>query len=220
MKNYEGDYFYDPEKDRLYKFPKKEYDNPLQQVIRSESLLRQLLQELGVDLPVEGIPLFINPEFTLYQAPLERPFIFPTQVKKHLKNLDMMPSKLNDHHKRLADKLVSLHIPKSPYTQAPAYKYEQVRKGLTCDICHSFSILILGNKSVCGDCGHEECVEAAVLRTIQEVKLLFPDWKITTSGVMEWCGVIKCQKRVSRILRKNFKIVGVRNWAYYEEKSD
>ncbi|MFC4801042.1 nuclease-related domain-containing protein [Neobacillus sp. GCM10023253] len=53
VKNYEGNYFYElgpesePESDRLYKLPKTEYTNPLYQLNKSNSLLRQLLQNLG-----------------------------------------------------------------------------------------------------------------------------------------------------------------------------
>lgn len=226
LKNYEGDYYYDckcnsdsesdsPPPERLYKLPKAEYNNPLYQLNRSESLLRQLLRGLGVKYPIEAKVVFINPKFTLYLAPLDRPFILPAQITTYLEKLDTTPSKLNGSHKKLADKLLSLHIKKSPYTQLPPYTYEQQRKGMTCEVCQSFKISVHGRKCVCGDCGHEEEVESAVLRTVREIKLLFPDWKITTSGVMEWCMVID-RKRISRILRKHYKIVGERRWIYYE----
>ncbi|MBU8916699.1 NERD domain-containing protein [Bacillus sp. FJAT-29953] len=222
VKNNEGNYFYElgpesePESDRLYKLPKTEYTNPLYQLIRSESLLRQLLQTLGVNLPIEAKVIFINPKFTLYQAPLTKPFIFPTQVSSYLEKLDKSPLKLNDYHKRLADKLVSLHIKKSPYTQLPPYRYDQLRKGHTCKICNSFSISVEGKNCICLDCGHEELVRDAVLRCVREIKLLFPRMKITTNIVYEWCGVVESKKRISRILNENYKIIGVGPWAYYE----
>ncbi len=110
VKNFEGNYFYDAVKDRLYKRPKKEYNNPLHQLNRGESLFRQLLQNIGYNFPIEAQVVFINPEFTLYQAPLDRPFIFPTQVNSYLKKFDSTPSRLSGKHKLLADKLISLHI--------------------------------------------------------------------------------------------------------------
>ena len=92
VKNYEGDYYY--ESDRLYKKPKSEIINPLNQLSRSESLLRQLLHNLGFNIPIDASVVFINPEFTLYQTPLNKPFIFPTQINRYLKNLNTIPSKL------------------------------------------------------------------------------------------------------------------------------
>ncbi|WP_423799277.1 nuclease-related domain-containing protein [Neobacillus sp. SAB-20_R2A] len=222
VKNYEGNYFYElgpesePESDRLYKLPKTEYTNPLYQLIRSESLLRQLLQSLGVNLPIEAKVIFINPKFTLYQAPLTKPFIFPTQVSSYLEKLDKSPLKLTDYHKRLADKLVSLHIKKSPYTQLPSYRYDQLRKGHTCKICNSFSISVEGKNCICLDCGNEELVTDAVLRCVSEIKLLFPGMKITTNVVYEWCGVVECKKRIRRILNKHFKAIGVSSNTFFE----
>jgi hypothetical protein len=83
VKNFEGDYYY--ESDRLYKKSKSEINNPLNQLNRSESLFRQLLQSLGFNIPILASVVFINPEFTLYQTPLNKPFIFPTQVNRYLK---------------------------------------------------------------------------------------------------------------------------------------
>ncbi|WP_311315387.1 nuclease-related domain-containing protein [Neobacillus mesonae] len=94
---------------RLYKLPKSEYNNPLHQVNRSESLLRQLLQNLGISLTITGKVVFVNSKFTLYQAPLDIPFIFPTQIESYLERLGITPSKLDGRHKKLADKIISLH---------------------------------------------------------------------------------------------------------------
>jgi hypothetical protein len=216
VKNFEGDYFYDAAADRLYKKPKKEYNNPLHQLNRGESLFRQLLQNIGYNFPIEAQVVFINPEFTLYQAPLNRPFIFPTQVNNCLKKLDAKPSRLNEKHKMLADKLISLHIEENPYTLLPAYNYESLRKGNTCEVCNSFSVIVSGKKCICEDCGHEELVTSAVLRSVKEFQLLFPDRKITTSEIHEWCKVVESKKRISRILGGYFKTVGDRRWVYYE----
>jgi hypothetical protein len=214
VKNYKGDYYY--ESDRLYKKPKSEINNPLLQLGRSESLLRQLLHKLGFNIPIDASVIFINPEFTLYQTPLNKPFIFPTQVNRYLKKLNTTPSELNEKHKMLADKLISLHIEDSPIKQVLSYDYDQLRKGITCVECNSFSISIEGRKCVCKECGHEEVVATAVMRSVKEFKLLFPNQKITTNVIHEWCKVVKSKKRIRRILEKNFKIVGVHQWSYYE----
>jgi len=93
VKNFEGDYYY--ESDKIYKNPKTEIINPLHQLSRSESLLRQLLLKQGYTLPIHAFVVFINPTFTLYQAPLNQPIIFPTQIKNHLSNINTTPTKLS-----------------------------------------------------------------------------------------------------------------------------
>lgn len=214
VKNYEGDYYY--ESDRIYKKPNSEINNPLNQLNRSESLLRQFLQNSGVKIPIKASIVFINPEFTLYETPLNKPFIFPTQINRYLKNLNKTSSKLNGTHKMLADKLISLHIKDSPFKLEPPYNYDQLKKGITCIKCTSFLIAVEGRKCVCNDCGHEEIVAIAVMRNVKEFKLLFPNRKITTNGIHDWCNLVISKKRIRKILEKNLTKVGVHQWSFYE----
>jgi hypothetical protein len=214
VKNYEGDFYY--ESGLLYKTPKKEIKDPILQLKKNESLMRQLLQSLKFQIQVEAWVIYINPEFTLFQAPRNLPMILPTQLNRFLKELDMMPSKLSERHKRLAEKLISLHHGKFPFTQLPSYDYSQLKKGVTCSKCHRFVNSVEGNKCVCVECGHKEEVDSAVIRNVREIRLLFPDRKITTQGVYEWCGGVIPKNTIRRVLKKHFKAVGSGRWLYYE----
>jgi hypothetical protein len=129
---------------------------------------------LGFQLPLEGHVVFINPAFTLYQAPLNKSFIFPTQLDCFMKKLEQRPSKLNDRQLKLSEKLISMHQPKSPYTRFPSYDYHQLKKAIICSICFSPMISCGENKLFCQKCGCAEHADAAILRSVEEVKLLFP----------------------------------------------
>ncbi|ULT57262.1 NERD domain-containing protein [Neobacillus drentensis] len=214
VKNIEGDYFYENKK--FYSINEKERKDPLLQLDRCSSLLRQLLQYLGFPIPIEPWVVHINPEFSLYQAPRNEQIILPTQVKRYINKINTTPSKLTSKHERLADQLLSLHIVKSPYSILPAYTYDQLKKGIVCQVCHSFMVFLRGKYCVCGKCGHVEEVESAVLRHVAELRLLFPDRKITTGTVHEWCQVVECKRRINRILERNFNLIGDRRWVYYE----
>jgi hypothetical protein len=216
VKNFEGEFEYCYTTENLKMLSGKIVKNPLDQLKRSKSLFQQLLQNLGCNLKIEAYVIFINPEFTLYQAPPDIPFILPTQINRFLKKLETKPSRLNSLHKKLAEKLVSLHMSESPYIRLPKYEYNQLKKGNTCKECQSFSMYVRGKNVVCCDCGFDEFVETAVIRNVEEIKLLFPEIKITTNTVHEWCGVIKCKKRISRILTKNYKVVGGSKCIHYE----
>jgi hypothetical protein len=133
-----------------------------------------------------------------------------------MKNFDRIPSKLNDRHRKLAELLVSLHSTKSPFTQVPSYDYHSLKKGNTCFVCYSFSMTVDGRVCRCLNCGHEELVETAILRSVEELRILFPGIKITTNIVHEWCRIVESKKRIGRILENNFKILGVHQWAFYE----
>ncbi|TFJ93606.1 nuclease-related domain-containing protein [Lentibacillus salicampi] len=214
VKNHEGDYYY--ASDKLFKRPNLEIMNPLHQLGRSESLLRQLLLNHGFTLPIDGSVVFINPTFTLYQAPLDQPIIYPTQVRRHLSDLNALPSKLTKKHKELADQLLSLHQSDSQYKKIPTYEYSQLRKGIICPKCQSFSVAVEKRRSVCRGCGHAEPVTDAVLRNVKEFRILFPDEKITTNIIYDWCQVVLSKQRIRSILLSNFTKVGTRRWSYFE----
>ncbi|WP_449538768.1 nuclease-related domain-containing protein [Ferdinandcohnia sp. Marseille-Q9671] len=214
VKNFEGDYYY--ESNKLFKKPKHEVSNPILQLSRAESLLNQLLRSHGCQLPIDASVVFINPNFTLYQAPLNLQAILPTQINNYIKTQNKITSKLNEKHQKIANLLLSLHITKSPYNKIPRYTYEQLRKGITCELCQSFSILIEGRKYLCEECRHKELVSNAVLRAVNEYQILFPEQKISTNIIYDWCRVVPTKKWIRQILARNFKIVGVHQWAYFE----
>lgn len=215
VKNYEGDYYY--ESDKLFKMKTKiEVINPLYQLGRSESLLRQLLLSLGFNPQIDASIVFINPKFTLYQAPLDKPIIFPTQVHQYMKNFNAIPSKLTEKHKKVADQLLLLNNTDSPYKRIPSYEYDQLRKGITCSKCHSFALSVEKKQCICQKCGYEEPVTNAVIRIAKEFKILFPNEKITTNIIHDWCQVVQSKKTIRRILATNFNKIGVHQWTYYE----
>jgi hypothetical protein len=193
-----------------------EIQNPLQQLKRSESLLRQFLRNLGYNGHIESYLVFNNPEFTLYQAPLNEPIIYPTQVNRFIGNLENTPSKLNSWHKKLAEQIISKHIIVSPYTLLPSYHYGQLQKGFTCAKCHSFIDSVDAKKVICKKCGNQEEIVSSILRNVEEFKLLFPNRKITTSAIHEWCKIVPSKKLIWRILKDNYKAIGFGKWMYYE----
>ncbi len=214
VKNYEGDYYY--KSDRLLTLERLEISNPLIQLSRSESLMSQLLHKLNYTLPIKAFVIFINPHFTLYHAPADKPYIFPTQINRFISNLNSHQSKLQDHHRSLGEKLISLHIEEINNQQTPLFTYQELRKGILCTQCSTYIKKIAGMKCICTVCGREELVETAVLRNIKEFKLLFPQHKITTNQMFEWCDNIPEKRRIQKILQRNFNQYGVRQWTYYE----
>ncbi|CAH2716074.1 hypothetical protein BACCIP111895_03258 [Neobacillus rhizosphaerae] len=215
IKNFQGDCYL--ESDKLYAMKTgREYKNPVDQLKRSTTLFRQLLQNLKQNYLVEASVLFINPEFTLYQAPMDQPIILPTQVNSFLKDLNKTLSKLNDGHKKLAQKLISLHQTKNPFTVLPKYNYDQLQKGVYCKTCKSFLIYIKNNDFVCGKCGGHEKIELAILRNVEEFNLLFPDRKITTHSIYEWCKVDLNKRTFCRILKRNYTAFGNTRETYYK----
>ncbi len=182
---------------------------------RCESLLRRSLQDFGINISIESNIIFINPEFTLFQAPLNLPIILPTQLNRFMKKLNMVTSKLNEKHIKLAEHLVSEHKNESIYTKLPEYDYQQLNKGITCTSCNSFLSPFSYKELVCDECGCKDNLESAVMRSVEEFSLLFPEKKITTSTTHEWCKVIDSKKAIRRILMRNLILFNHRRFSYF-----
>lgn len=216
VKNYEGDVYI--EGDRWFYFSGRELKNPIPQLQRCESLLRPLLQSLGINLPIESNIVFVNPEFTLFQADRHLPIILPTQVNAFLRKLGSVSLKSYDPSLiESARKLALLHDEDSSFnkTHIPAYTYEQLKKGIPCADCGGLSVYLDGRMLCCKRCGHREDVSAGVLRNVEEHKVLFPERLITVSGMNDWCGLDLVKGRMQRILESQLKMVGKWKTAYY-----
>lgn len=213
VKNNEGDHYY--ESDSLYNNSGVKLSNPIHQLARSESLLQQLVYTLGHKYPLKASVVYINPYFTMYQAPRDQPIIYPTQIRTYFNQLNNTPSKITEKHINLADQLISLHQTESRFEQVPSYKYAELKKGITCLNCNSFSLFVGKITVNCLHCGHKEDVSNAVLRSVREFQTLFPNEKLTTNIVYDWSKV-ETKQRIKTILLKNFNKKGSNRWSYYE----
>jgi hypothetical protein len=215
IKNIEGNYFYKDDEFHLCG-AKNPITNPLHQVKRAETLLQQYLKKNGFHFRILPYLVFIHPKFFLYQAPQNDTIIFTPQLSSFMEKLNSKPSNLNGMQLKLADKLKADHIIEPPYSKLPPYKFHSLQKGITCAICNSFCITCGERKVRCNHCGFEEDVESAVLRSVEELRLLFPDIKITTNIIHDWCKVVESRKTIRKFLKKNFNVVGSKQWTYYE----
>ena len=217
MKNYEGDYFI--QNGNWYTAArKKEIRNPLHQLKRSEIMLRHQLQELGYNHPIESFVIFINPAFTLYQAPMDLPIILPTQIKRFVNQLNRSgtSSTITEHQKRLTNLLIARNRKQSAYEKLPQYHFEQMKKGIICHLCTNFLSIHGRKKLICESCGYMENFYTGVLRSILEFQCLFPNKKITVNTIHEWCELFQTKSFIRRMLKKYLISVGTsRKSTYY-----
>lgn len=218
VKNYQDDWYF--ESDKLYiAKTRREIKNPVDQLKRCETMLNQLLNQLlhqhKLNYLVESFVIFINPEFTLYQAPMDLPIIFPTQINRFLNELNKTPSKLNDGHKKLAQKLISLHQTKNPYGAFPKFNYDQLQKGVYCNRCNSFQVKVKNIGFEFQKCGHVESIDSCLIRHIEEFKLLNPGKKMTTQAIFDWCKTDLNKRTFLRVLKKNYTAIGNTKNTFY-----
>ncbi|WP_171051750.1 nuclease-related domain-containing protein [Alteribacter natronophilus] len=216
VKNYEGDYLI--EGDRWYTKARHEIKNPLLQLRKNDSLLSQLLHKSGCNLPVITNLIFVNPGFHLYNAPFTLPAVFSSQKERFISDLSVFSDSLSPYQKQLAERLSCMHLKKSPYFRLPEYKYEKLKKGICCAECGSIHTSF-GNRIylLCDSCSFRESYEKGILRSIGELKTLFPDKKLTTNLIQEWCQVFS-KVAVRSVLGRNFTKCGNKRGAYYVVK--
>lgn len=216
IKNNEGDYYV--KGDKWFTFSGNEINSPYNQLNRCASVFGGIMKDLGFTYSTESLLIFVNPQFYLYLAPLTLPAIFPTQINRFLRKItskSQHSAKTNNRNRMVAEKLASLHIEKSPYAKIPPYSYEGVKKGFTFKCGHTFNVSSKGKSLICNICDCEETLEDAVLRSVKEHILLFPERKITTNGIFEWCGGIFSKKQIRRVLCMNCKLVGRAQLAHF-----
>ncbi|WP_409272628.1 nuclease-related domain-containing protein [Neobacillus sp. SCS-31] len=215
VKYYKGDYVW---KDgELYtKQTGHKCKNPFERLNRSNYLLNQFLRENKLNFLVRSTLVFIHPEFTLYNAPEDVSIIHPTQVNRFMAEMDSRPSKLNDSHKKLANILLTSNKDGGNYSKLPAYTYEGVKKGIFCGKCLCRMTTKNNLLLICGNCGCQEKIEEAILRSAKEFKILFPEIKLTAQSLKEWCQVNLSSRTYLRALQKHFKVLGKAKNTYYE----
>ena len=218
VKYFEGDYFI--EGDRWYTSNGVEIKNPLQQMERAESLLRRMVRDLGFNMNIDSTLVFVNPNFYLYQAPRDLPIVFPNQIPRLLKNLQKQIAPLNNTHKNLADRLLSLHTQDSPYPRLPEYSFGKLKKGIACSHCHTVNTIVTRKTLICKSCGKRENIQAALLRGVKELQLLLPEEELTVNKVHEWCNSIKTKKPIRNTLLENFTLIGSARATHYKTKDE
>ncbi|MEC1638470.1 nuclease-related domain-containing protein [Schinkia azotoformans] len=220
VKNFENDYIIDNDNNWysiLKNDRKKESKNPIHQLNRCELLLKQQLQRLGFKSPITSKLVFVNPNFYLYQAPPNHPIIFPTQLDRFVNQLNsqLTTAKLKERDFKLAQQLLQNHKDESPFKNRPDYTFEGLKKGIYCKSCQSFDVFTNPKTIVCNKCGFREKIEAAVLRNVEEYKMLFPDIKVTTTAISEWCGIIKSDNTIRKVLTTNYQSIGKQRGTHY-----
>lgn len=218
VKNFEGDFV--AEGDQWFTSSKTEIKNPLLQLKRNEQLFRRLLQELGCKSKIQSHLIFINPEFQLYQAPLNLPAVFHPQLNRFAVPLKKDTSlKLSSAHTKLADRLAAAHLDKSPFSSVPEYRWEGLRKGIWCRGCGVLYEHANKKTLVCKICGRIENYTEAIIRASKEYKLLFPEDKITTNIIHEWCEVIQNKKTIKKALSSHYDRKGHNVSTHYVDRT-
>lgn len=201
VKNFKGEFYH--ESSKIFLSSGTEIKNPFSKLLETTSSLRRLLQQMGYSYPIEAAIVFVNPSFTFFQAPRDLPILFLSQLDWHFAKLNHSRVPLSNDLKRLALQLVKRH-------------YADLKRGATCLQSGSFSLYEKGYRICCRQCDYVDWPTNVLLRCAEEFRLFFPDRKLTTSALQDWCQVIDSPQIVRRVLKENFASIGNSSDRHYE----
>ncbi|QPC47848.1 nuclease-related domain-containing protein [Mangrovibacillus cuniculi] len=202
VKNFKEDYIYGDK--HLIKLPHFEVQNPLHQVQKSETLLQHLVKSMGHRPVVNSKVVFVNPSFFMYQTPQSLPFLFNSQLKKHIQSISSSTSSLTPKDNQLVNSIMDTHIPKYPNPTIPKYSFESINKGARCIKCGSIDTLFNGKSVVCTSCGGKMNLEKTILKNAEEFTILFPNIDLTTVNLQRFCRIFTCKRTIRNVLAKYF----------------
>lgn len=211
VKNYQGVHHWGPV--TFTKTTGTTLENPTLQLQKTRARLEILLAALKIQMRIEAYIAYVNPEFTLLGAQRNEDYLLPSQLPHYFKTLQLK-GKLEPEQSRLADMLKKLHNPDNFVDEMPEFCYEKLHKELVCSACGS-AVHFKGGKSVlCPVCKKKSSARKIIKQNVEEFRLLFPNEKVTTSRIADWCGVAN-KDCVYRILKSNYRPIGKGQGRYY-----
>lgn len=199
VKNYTGNYYV--ENDHIHHFPsEKQIYNPVTQLNRTEFLFKRLLSDMQVKMKVRSFIVFVNYDFVLYEASLQLPIIFPSQINSFLEKTNRNAPALSINIKQLAKMLIHRRKDSSSYERVPPYSMEELKKGVYCKYCLSKINRYNRNNFICSNCERTVSATDVVLHSIAQYHLLFPEEKITTNNIFKWCGQYFFKNYIRKVL--------------------
>ncbi|WP_232219584.1 nuclease-related domain-containing protein [Carnobacterium pleistocenium] len=200
IKNYSGEYYYGEE--MLVKIPDFKVSNPLVQVQNTKNKLTIFLKELRYDIEIKAFAVYVNPEFTLFNAPKDEGMLLLSQLKNHFDQLKKESKPLTAAHKKLVVDLIDYQTnPMLFIKDIPNYSFVSLRKGIGCEKCSSFDLKLHRTYYHCRSCDYESSINSALLSCIKEYQRLFPNDKLTAAILYIWCAEMVSKKRIQRTLK-------------------
>lgn len=215
VKNHEGEYIYKEE--HLHKIKTSiKILNPMYRLTRTKLLFEQLLRKNGfADFQVEAYVVFINPNFTLYECPVQTSILRASNLDKHFEQLAIGLEPLTQRHTLLSNRLCELVIPDEIDFNLPKYTYAELKKDLFCSTCGAVVTTPIGKFITCQHCLETMPTIVLICEHIYDYQYLFPNEAVTISKIYEWCGCKVSKKRIRAVLKSRFEAEGIGRGTHY-----
>lgn len=212
VKNLSGEYIYKDE--GLHTQSGLVYTSPIIQIRKSSSLIQNLIRKKGLRFEVVPYVVFMDPNLYIYNLPWNKPFIMPYQITEHFESINRGSIPLKKEQKRLIELLKQHHQENYRSNELPAYEYSGLKKGIYCPECFSFEHTNTLRNRIC-KCARKETIAEAIIRSIEEYRVLFPENKLTVSVAYDWCNKEYDKQKIQRSLKKHYQVIGKNRSTFY-----
>lgn len=203
IKHFKGDFHF--KNNLFFSLPNnREIVSPLVQLERTESLLRQLLNRLGLSYEVSSKVIFTHPECAIFTDNPKLPIILLPQVKRYIENTLMTNHSPQKHNIDLANRLIQLHETETIFSRTIEANYHELKKGINCPQCMGKMKRSSRRTVTCTNCSYSMNNEQAIVFNLQQLQHLFPQKKLTTSLGVDWFGGEYSYYLVKKVLDQHF----------------
>lgn len=214
IKNQSGDY-YIKNNNWYHLASDKQINDPSHQTVRANRLMKKFLNQHHINLEVKSFTVFVHPQFFLYNAPINRQIIFPSQIKHFLENLNELTPKIYTHtevYKLLSDS----HIEKFPHEILPEYNFAELKKGIFCINCDNKLSYSTGKYVQCNICKSKYTVSNLILSHTYDFARLLPYKKITVNKIYLWLDGLISKWNIRKCLKQQLKFIANGKYSYYK----
>ncbi len=202
MKFYNGPLSF--ENGRIFVNGNMTVNDPLHQLDRAKNLLESKLAYYKLNIPVTAKLVFMNPNMVFYGNNPDLPILLYPQIDGFLDEICVWDSQ---HTEKIARLLLSFDSEENPYeiVHRIKYDYESLRKGIRCEKCNSLDLNINFRDYTCITCNFKDSKRNGLIRSINDLKLLFPDNKITPRLVFDWTNGQVSKKSIGKLLNSELR---------------
>lgn len=183
--------------------------------------IKNIAHEISPDIEVVSAMIFINEHCQVeMNHPVDFEIILRNQFKQFLKRfVNHSSTPLPHEYIERVRTVLNQYATDSPFqpTGLLPDQFAKVKKGITCQECHSFETVASKKKIVCKLCGHKELKAAAIIRSTKQLRYVFFDHPemITTTNVFDFMGGKVSLATVRYTLAREFQRVGLTKSSYY-----
>ncbi|RPA60706.1 NERD domain-containing protein [Aerococcus agrisoli] len=168
--------------------------------------IRHMAHEINTGIKVEGLFVLINENSEVH---VQHPFDFDIKLKNELKryftalkNSDIKP--ITQNYAQQIQNVLNKYSAGTPFLPKAISDsvWQELKRGITCGQCGSFGVNAKYRSLVCSICNATESKEQALIRMINELRLLYygAEDMITGGRLYEYCDKKITSRTAYRIL--------------------